>query len=149
MQRKAEHFMAAVRGVPAPVVANALSALTPGIDWRKCGKNYMAAQWATDEKYSHRQLHGVTLDALKAVIAKRWNPPGAEKTRRTQAIIDGFRGLPGEWYMLKGLLVAPTAIGRAKEARVDYLSGVAERKLLEDLFDNIMLAERMDEINNT
>ncbi len=56
-----------------------------------------------------------------------------EIAARTQAIIETYRGLPGEFYMLKGLLCLDGAIGEYKSVR--------------RIFDTSAIAERMDEIN--
>lgn len=55
------------------------------------------------------------------------------KEKRTKTVIDGYRGLPGEFMMLKGLLC---------------MSHFDEHPELRDVFDGIMIAQRMDDINN-
>ncbi len=39
------------------------------------------------------------------------------REERTQAIIDGWRGLPGEFYMLKGLICMENTIEQAAEKK--------------------------------
>ncbi len=77
-------------------------------------------------------------------IAKK---PTAQQ--RAQAIIDEYRGLPGEFYMLKGILVIDGAIRRA------YVSAGASKTnsfMLERgesaiaPIDHSMIAQRMDEL---
>jgi len=57
--------------------------------------------------------------------------------RNTAAVINSFKGLPGEYNMLKGLLCAdhPMAYGEPMQRR--YASAI----------DTRMIAARMDEIN--
>ncbi len=54
---------------------------------------------------------------------------------RTQTLIDYFRGLPGEFFMLKGLLCAGHA-----------LDTTPARQQLDNVYDSILIAERMDQI---
>lgn len=54
------------------------------------------------------------------------------KEARTQALIDAYRGLPGEFFMLKGLICLGT---------VNHLGEPLTARL-----DDAMLAARMDEI---
>lgn len=58
------------------------------------------------------------------------------RTARTQHIIDRFKGLPGEWSMLKGLLCADHGLA------YDDPFAVAMREHL----DTMMVARRMDDI---
>jgi hypothetical protein len=55
--------------------------------------------------------------------------------QNTQEVIDYFRNLPGEFYMLKGLLCVEHAL--TEDAK----------KNIEGLFNRLMIAERMDEIS--
>lgn len=55
----------------------------------------------------------------------------------TRKIIDSFRGLPGEWYMLKGLLCA--------DRSMEYNS--LEYKAYNSVVNGVMIASRMDELN--
>ena len=64
------------------------------------------------------------------------NTANKTQQQRTQDVIDYFRGLPGEWGMLKGLLCMEHA-----------LTGEALHHV-EGLFDRLMIAKRMDEIIN-
>lgn len=63
-------FMAATKGVDDYSVAQALSDLTPGLDWRNCSRGHMARRWAaapeTPEKFKHMEcgLERVTLTQL-------------------------------------------------------------------------------------
>jgi hypothetical protein len=57
--------------------------------------------------------------------------------QNSQDVIEYFRGLPGEFYMLKGLLCAEHAL------KGDATSDI------EGLFDRLMIAERMDEIQRS
>ncbi|MBN3762367.1 hypothetical protein [Burkholderia sp. Ac-20365] len=54
---------------------------------------------------------------------------------RTQKVIDHFRGLPGEFPMLKGLLCASHPMEGQDVVRYRYF------------FDSSLIAARMDEIN--
>lgn len=56
---------------------------------------------------------------------------GSDRTKRTQAMIECFRGLPGEFYMLKGILVAQFAKEPAKRN-----------------YNCRMIAKRMDEVDS-
>jgi hypothetical protein len=68
-------------------------------------------------------------------------------TERTQAIIDQWRGLPGEQMMLKGLLCVGIAIEAAAAKRTNvYSAQRAEAALIDQHIDRIMIAARMDEI---
>jgi hypothetical protein len=55
------------------------------------------------------------------------------KTERTQKVIDEFRGLNQEWYMLKGIVCIPDGV----------LGGDTC-----DVFDFGMIGRRMDEIDS-
>lgn len=68
--------------------------------------------------------------------------------QRAQDIIDGFRGLPGEFMMLKGLLCLSHTVEGAEEKRNGYQAGSSVRRKVEAIFDSTMIAARMDEINN-
>ena len=65
---------------------------------------------------------------------------------RTKDIIESYRGLPGEFYMLKGLLCLDMAVGNGAEKREGFWAGDAARKMVVELFDGDMIAERMDEL---
>ncbi|ALL68697.1 hypothetical protein K788_0000280 [Paraburkholderia caribensis MBA4] len=54
---------------------------------------------------------------------------------RTQKVINHFRGLPGEFSMLKGLLCASHSMEGHDEVRYRYF------------FDSSLIAARMEEIN--
>lgn len=69
-----------------------------------------------------------------------------KKQQRTQDVIDHFRGLPGEFYMLKSLLVLPTGIENGESKRGGYWAGVKVRKQVNALYDGLMIAKRMDEM---
>jgi len=58
------------------------------------------------------------------------------KTERTQALLDNFKGNKDEFMMLKGVLCAPHGLD-SEGSQLFYA-----------LFDTIMIAERMDQINN-
>lgn len=62
-----------------------------------------------------------------------------DRLTRTQKIIETFRNLPGEYYMLKGLLCVESAL-RDEQDR-------ATRKHIADAYDTHTIAKRMDEIN--
>lgn len=75
---------------------------------------------------------------------------------QTQAIIDSYRNLPGEFYMLKGLLCLSSVVERHLERTARsrdvcetdcYHMGSVERKKVESIFDGVMIAARMDELN--
>lgn len=62
-----ESFMAAVRGMPAHQVAFAFNSLTPGTDWRRCSKGYIAYEWARRASiYSNGRLKHVTIERITA-----------------------------------------------------------------------------------
>jgi hypothetical protein len=58
---------------------------------------------------------------------------------RTQKLIDNFRGKPGEFYMLKGILCADHGF--------DSVADPAYKKI-NLMFDMVMIAARMDNINS-
>lgn len=58
------------------------------------------------------------------------------RQKRTDAIIKHYRGLPGEWEMLKGLLCMTHPFDCSN----------ADFKKLDACFDGLMIAARMDEI---
>jgi hypothetical protein len=71
------------------------------------------------------------------------------REERTQAIIDGWRDLPGEFYMLKGLLCLESAVEKGAQAKTDKRPVIArERDQFENTFNLLMIAERMDEVRN-
>jgi hypothetical protein len=74
IESSTKEFMTRTRGVHAWTVARAMNRLTPGIDWRKCSRIYMANEWAKMQDgnglYGHEGLKHVTLDALCAAIEK-------------------------------------------------------------------------------
>lgn len=57
------------------------------------------------------------------------------RTIRTQMIIDSFKGLTNEWYMLKGVLMASHTLD-SKQTR-DF----------DQIVDCMLIAERMDALN--
>ena len=73
-KQKAEDFIAfmkAMKGVTAHQAATALSNLTPGIDWRGCGKKHLAASWRDRHGASgYSELLAVTPDKLRAEIVR-------------------------------------------------------------------------------
>lgn len=74
------------------------------------------------------------------------------REERTTNILAKFRNLPGEFYMLKGLLCLPAATCPAEDTIPDPLGWEARRKeerRINALYDGMAIAERMDEINNT
>lgn len=66
------------------------------------------------------------------------------KEQRTADVLARYRNLPGEFYMLKGLLCLPAACGEGCE---NWQASREEERQIEDLFDGMALARRMDEIN--
>ena len=66
--------------------------------------------------------------------------PGIQYYRelRTRAILKRWKGLPGEFYMLKGLLCISAVFD------AEHFEG----EMVRALFDSKMIAERMDEIQN-
>lgn len=71
------------------------------------------------------------------------------KTERTAAILEGFRGLPGEFYMLKALLCVGHACEKAVELkypRINHEIVNGESTLLDQHYDRMMIAERMDQL---
>ena len=65
----------------------------------------------------------------------------SKKAQRTQAIINHYRGLPGEFYMLKGLLCLDIAVeefGSNEGAKEREREAVARR------LDLLLIAQRMD-----
>lgn len=75
--------------------------------------------------------------------------PVLTKTERTQSIIDTFRGLPGEYMMLKGVLCIDHGVNKAIEEKTGdrYAPFSADRDALSGGFDSIMISTRMDELN--
>lgn len=67
------------------------------------------------------------------------------KAQRTQAIIEKFKGLPGEFYMLKGLLILDYAVEGAA-ADGDYLAKNAQAEKVRAIYDTTAIAQRMDAI---
>jgi hypothetical protein len=67
--------------------------------------------------------------------------------QRTQAVLDYFKGKPGEFYMLKGLLIAPIAIGQSFDDS-QWEARAAERKASDRYIDTGPIAARMDAINS-
>lgn len=65
------------------------------------------------------------------------------KKARTQAILDHFKGLPGEYYMLKGLLCLDAAVGDPARA---WPPTEAQTQVRE-MYDAKLIARRMDELN--
>lgn len=71
-----------------------------------------------------------------------------ETQKRTQAIISRYTGLPGEFYMLKGLLCLEDALEQDAANRGGYHKGRLVREKVNKLYDSVMIAERMDQISN-
>lgn len=73
------------------------------------------------------------------------------REERTANILAKFRDLPGEFYMLKGLLCLPAATCPAAngEGRMGWEERRKEERRINDLIDGMAIATRMDEINNT
>jgi hypothetical protein len=66
---------------------------------------------------------------------------------RTRAIIDGWRGLPEEFGMLKGLLCAGIAIAAAARTMTKDRHVIdAEETIIDQHLNRYMIAERMDEL---
>ncbi len=59
------------------------------------------------------------------------------KQERTQAIIDGFRGKPREYYMLTGLLVASSYVANVANA------SISEAIEFDSKIDRVMLTNRI------
>lgn len=69
------------------------------------------------------------------------------REQRTQIIIDGFRGLPDEFGMLKGLLCVDGVVSNgARDLGKDYLDQWAERNHFHNAYDSVLIAARMDEL---
>lgn len=64
-------------------------------------------------------------------------PKQTKAQKRTQALIDYYRGRPGEFYMLKGLLCLDLPFSD---------DDVTARTLAHRLVDSMMIAARMDEL---
>lgn len=73
------------------------------------------------------------------------------REERTANILAKFRNLPGEFYMLKGLLCLPTATcpPADEENRMGWEERRNEERSIEALYEGSAIAKRMDEINNT
>ncbi len=74
------------------------------------------------------------------------------REERTNNILAKFRDLPGEFYMLKGLLCLPNAVCPPDDTVLNPLGWEARRaeeRRIDDLYDGMAIATRMDEINNT
>lgn len=72
------------------------------------------------------------------------------REQRTANILAKFRDLPGEFYMLKGLLCLPAATCPPSddvEHRMSYEARRKEERTIEALYDTLEIAKRMDEIN--
>ncbi len=63
--------------------------------------------------------------------------------QRTKRIIERYRNLPGEFYMLKGLLCLSGAVG----VGLPYAEANSEENKVYAMFDLGMIARRMDELN--
>ena len=68
--RRKDDFMAACKGYTAYQTAVALSDLTPGVDWRRCSKGFMADEWVRGASYvsSRTDLGTVTVAALGLML---------------------------------------------------------------------------------
>lgn len=71
------------------------------------------------------------------------------REERTVNILNRFRNLPGEFYMLKGLLCLPAATcpPADEENRMGWEERRNEERFIGALYDGIAIAKRMDEIN--
>ena len=78
------------------------------------------------------QFTDAALAAYKREIDRLFSADFAKVREQTQQIINRFKGLPGEFYMLKGLLCLDHAV---------------DSKQVKKLYDLRMIATRMDEIN--
>lgn len=65
------------------------------------------------------------------------------REQRTKRIIERYRNLPGEFYMLKGLLCLSGAVG----VGLSCAEANSEEKKVDAMFDLGMIARRMDELN--
>ena len=73
------------------------------------------------------------------------------REERTTNILARFRNLPGEFYMLKGLLCLPAATCPPRDVVPDPLGWEERRKeerRIDKLYDGMAIAKRMDEINS-
>lgn len=68
--------------------------------------------------------------------------------QRSLDVIDYFRGAPGEFDMLKGLLILDSALEKGERARNGYPAAHAMHKRVHALYDTQLIAERMDAIND-
>lgn len=69
------------------------------------------------------------------------------KEQRTADVLARYRNLPGEFYMLKGLLCLPAACGSSDSPGSNWKEARDEERQIDDLFDLMAVARRMDEIN--
>jgi hypothetical protein len=67
-----------------------------------------------------------------------------DREARTARIIAKWRGLPGEFYMLKGLLCLDSAI---PDSAATWAEQMMARRIVTNLYDAVAIARRMDEIN--
>jgi len=58
-----------MRGVPAYKVMRALNTLTPGLDWRGCGKGAVADEFSRGTSF-WRELHMIPIDKIREAIDK-------------------------------------------------------------------------------
>lgn len=72
------------------------------------------------------------------------------REQRTTNILARFRDLPGEFYMLKGLLCLPAATCPKAdgEGRMGWEERRKEERRIDELYDGVRIAARMDEINS-
>lgn len=66
---------------------------------------------------------------------------------RTKAIIDGWRGLPGEFYMLKGLICLNGVLDQwAERAGLPAPERTRESELVSSVISELAIADRMGEL---
>lgn len=71
---------------------------------------------------------------LNGVLAM---PRKTKRTIRTETLLAKWKGLPGEFYMLKGLICMEHPFPHPSK----------ERQMIDKLFDGILIARRMDDMN--
>lgn len=86
--RTPTQFLAAVRGIPAVHVANALNTFTPGIVWNGCSKALMAERWAASITAGHRDDHALSAAPLELVRARA--------IARSKRVVDWEKAAGGE-----------------------------------------------------
>lgn len=68
------------------------------------------------------------------------------KQERTQRLIEKFKGIPGEYDALKGVLLSG-CLTNVRASDTEFFKWRAEEKLVESVFDSGLIARRMDELN--